>query len=193
MKYLIIFLTISFFSACNGQSDKEESKVNSVSEKKNETEKDSWKIVIPPTNEPGDQLIVSGIVYARDGKTIKEGITVHVYHTDMYGYYSRNGDNESRHRLNGDMITNSDGKYEFRTIKPEAYTSGNIPAHIHFIISSKDIPEQQFELLFEGDPSISERTKQQAKEKDAFFQIRPLMLEKDGILRCNFNITLRDE
>jgi protocatechuate 3,4-dioxygenase beta subunit len=193
LKHWIIIILFGSFSACNGQDVKDSSKTNLATEEKDEIKQETWKTVIPPADESGDRLIVSGIVYSKDGNTANEGLNVHVYHTDMYGYYSKDGENESRHRLKGDMITNAEGKYQFRTIKPGAYPSGNIPAHIHFVISGDNIPEQQYELLFEGDPLISERTKKQANGQDAFFQIRPLMVEKDGTLQCNFNITLRDE
>ncbi|MBF8248477.1 MAG: hypothetical protein HW374_1277, partial [Bacteroidetes bacterium] len=48
----------------------------------------SWKAVITSKDEPGETMIVSGRVFAPDGKTPVEGISVHVYHTDAKGYYN---------------------------------------------------------------------------------------------------------
>ena len=131
-------------------------------------------IQITDNDEPGEPLRITGTVY--DIKTSKQvaGAHIHVYHTDIHGYYSPNGENEREHRLNGDMTSDGDGRYEFKTIRPGPYPGNTIPAHIHYVVNLPDASEQTFELLFEGDPRITARQKDRAKRKGDFFAIRKL-------------------
>ncbi len=131
-------------------------------------------------DEPGEPLRISGTVY--DFKTSEKlaGVHVHVYHTDVTGYYSPGGRNEREHRLNGDMLTDKDGLYQFETIRPGPYPGNSIPAHIHYEVELPDGSEHDFELLFEGDPNITSRQKERAARKGDFFAIRKLEKE-DGV------------
>ncbi|MEY2504133.1 MAG: protocatechuate 3,4-dioxygenase, beta subunit, partial [Verrucomicrobiota bacterium] len=83
-------------------------------------EKLSWKTVIPPENEPGEPLVITGKIFQQDGKTPAQGMVLWVYHTDRTGYYNEK-DDASHPRLKGWMKIGADGKYEFRTIRPGAY------------------------------------------------------------------------
>ena len=81
------------------------------------------KVTIVSDKEPGEPLIVSGTIYAPDGKQPLEGITLYVYQTDAKGVYSTSGgggDNRNT-RIHGVMRTGADGRYEFRTIRPASY------------------------------------------------------------------------
>ncbi|MEY2552071.1 MAG: protocatechuate 3,4-dioxygenase, beta subunit, partial [Verrucomicrobiota bacterium] len=93
-------------------------------------EKLSGKTVIPPENEPGEPLVITGKVFQPDGKTPAEGMVLWVYQTDRTGYYNEK-DDASHPRLKGWMKIGADGKYEFRTIRPGAYPHRTTPAHIH--------------------------------------------------------------
>src|SRR6185312_2403790 len=46
----------------------------------------SWKTTIVGPDEPGEPLTISGTIYAPDGHTPLEGITLWVYHTDATGH-----------------------------------------------------------------------------------------------------------
>ena len=110
----------------------------------NAPEKLSWKTVIPPKNEPGEPLIITGKVFQPDGKTPAEGIVLWVYHTDRTGYYNAR-DDASHPRLNGWMKIGADGKYEFRTIRPGAYPHRATPAHIHAHIYGPEYSERSID------------------------------------------------
>lgn len=143
----------------------------------------SWKTVLTSKDEPGEPLIVSGTVYGPDGKTPAPGITVYVYHTDAEGYYRKGTNSSENPRLKGTMITNAEGRYEFRTIKPGAYPGGGNPAHIHYVLSGKGYPEQRDEVMFEGDPYLTPRQKGSS-------HVRPLTRDQEGIWRCVYDVKL---
>jgi protocatechuate 3,4-dioxygenase, beta subunit len=150
----------------------------------------AWKTVITSSDEPGEPLIVSGTVYKPDGKTPAAGITVYVYHTDAEGYYRKGSNSSSNPRLNGTMITNAEGKYEFRTIKPGNYPGGGVPAHVHYVLSGKGYEKQYEEVMFEGDPYLSERVRANAAKDGTFATARPLTRDKDGVWRCVRDVKL---
>jgi protocatechuate 3,4-dioxygenase beta subunit len=146
-----------------------------------------------PAREPGEPLIVSGTIYAPDGRTPIEGIKLWVYHTDATGHYSEQtdttGDNRST-RLHGVMQTNREGRYEFRTIKPAPYPGHTNPAHIHVLISGPGYPEYWIDsYLFEGDPFITEEMRQKSG-KGNFSSILKLTRGSDGVWRGVRDITL---
>lgn len=90
---------------------------------------------IAPVGEPGDPMVLEGIVRRMDG-TPAAGILVYAYHTDRKGNYpppaDADGEAARRHgRLRGFARTGTDGHYRFETIRPASYPGTTIPQHIH--------------------------------------------------------------
>jgi protocatechuate 3,4-dioxygenase beta subunit len=154
------------------------------------TKSGSWKTVLTSKDEPGEPLVVSGTVYAPDGKTPAPGITVYVYHTDAEGYYRKGVNSSDNPRLKGTMVTNGEGRYEFRTIKPSAYPGGGNPAHVHYVISGKGYSKQYDELQFEGDRWLKNPNLSASQRGDNFLSIRPLAKDKDGVWQVVKDIRL---
>jgi len=151
----------------------------------------SPKITITSKDEKGEPLIMSGTIFQPDGVTPAEGIVLYVYHTDATGYYSKD-DDPYNPRLRGWMKTGSDGKYEFRTIKPAPYPHRTTPAHIHAQIYSATIPEYGIdEYWFEGDPFINaEQKRLLLTGRGGFNSIIKLTRNGDGVLSGVRNIKL---
>ena len=136
-----------------------------------------WQTRITNADEDGEPLTISGFVYAADGSTPVVGARVYVYHTDNEGYYSPGGRDEDKRRLNGTMITDSQGRFRFTTIKPAPYPTGGIPAHIHMQLRVGNGSMRHFELQFEGDPNLSASQVKTAKALGDFSPIQALRRE----------------
>ena len=144
------------------------------------------KTTIVSDKEPGQALIVSGTIYAPDGRKPMEGITLYVYQTDASGVYSTSGtggDNRNT-RIHGMMRTGADGRYEFRTIKPASYPGTRISAHIHAYVSGTDYPEYWIdEYNFADDPFVTEDLKRKFAGLGSFSPVLTLTRGSDGVLR----------
>lgn len=149
------------------------------------------KITIATREEPGERMIVAGRVIGPDGATPLAGASVYVYHTDAKGYYSL-GTNDNRNpRLRGYMRSDAQGRYEFSTIKPGPYPNSRIPAHIHYVVTAAGFSERIFEIVFEGDPLLSESVRREAANEWSGFSLRRLEKDNQGVLRCTQDIKLR--
>ncbi len=149
-----------------------------------------WRIVIPGDDEPGESLYVTGQVFGPDGETPLPDVHLHVYHTDAAGLYAPPGTPDGTHRLRGDLWTNVEGRYAFRTIRPGAYPNTATPQHIHFVVEGDDFPEQRFDLFFADDLRVSDRMRAREKSKGRFAEIQPVKSADDGTQQVRFDLRL---
>ncbi len=151
-----------------------------------------WRIVIAAADEPGEPMLVTGTAYAADGKTPLAGVEVYVYHTDNEGYYRKGTTSSSNPRLHGTMITNAEGKYEYRTIRPASYPDSRNPAHVHYVIARSGREKQYGELQFEGDRLLPNHGKLSEEQKrDTFAEIRPITKDEQGVWRVVKDLKVR--
>ena len=122
--------------------------------------------VMAAPDEPGEPLRLRGRVTAVDGVTPADGVIIYAYHTNSEGRYA-DGSPETewsrRHgRLRGWVKTGSDGRYEFRTIKPAPYPNRTAPAHIHLtVLEPGRRPYWIDSVVFEGEFGVTDRYRSQ--------------------------------
>ena len=148
------------------------------------------KAMIAPKDEPGERLVVSGRVFAADGRTPVGDVSLYVYQTDKEGIYSRPVNDSRTPRLRGYLRTDPEGRYEYSTIKPGSYPNTRNPAHIHYVVNAQGFKERIFEIVFENDPLVDEKIRANAAREDSGFSIRPLTRDSQGVLRCTQDIVL---
>lgn len=141
-------------------------------------------------DEPGERLIVSGRVFGPDGKTPIADASLYVYQTDKEGIYSKPVNDSRTPRLRANLRTDSEGRYEYSTIKPGSYPNTQNPAHIHYVVNAGGYKERIFEIVFEDDPLVNERIRANAARDGSGFSIRPLTRDAQGVLRCTQDVRL---
>lgn len=118
--------------------------------------------VIAGPDEPGERLVLSGRVFAVDGRTPRPGVTVYAHHTDATGIYrgeDLRGTGSARNgALKAWVATGSDGSYRFETIKPAPYPAQTMPAHIHlYVLEPGRRPYYVDDVVFAGEFMVDER------------------------------------
>lgn len=115
----------------------------------------------------GQPIIVRGTVRDPAGKPVS-GAKIEIWQANAAGRYAHPDDTNSapldpNFQGFGAVTTDTDGFYQFKTIKPLHYPAGSIgirPAHIHFDIRGRR-DELVTQMYFEGDPY---------NKKDSFLQ-----------------------
>jgi protocatechuate 3,4-dioxygenase, beta subunit len=129
----------------------------------------------------GQAITVSGRVVDEDGKPVRDSL-IEVWQCNAAGRYAHAKDDhdaplDPNFLGHGKMLTDADGCYKFKTIKPGAYPWGNHhnawrPAHIHFSLFGNvyaqrlvtqmyfpDDPLFPFDPIFNGIPDGAARNR----------------------------------
>ena len=129
----------------------------------------SWQTTIAGPDEPGEQMIINGAIYKKDGKTPAPDVILYVYHTDSKGLYSPapKQTQAKRHgHLRGWVKTNAQGQYEFKTIRPASYPNSRNPQHIHPLIKEPGLTLYWIdEFLFADDPVLTDQEKSHQEKR----------------------------
>lgn len=147
------------------------------------------RISLTQLGEPGEPLRVEGQVFQPDGKTPAPGVVLYVYQTDSTGRYNPVPNRPPR--LRGWMKTDSQGRYEYRTIRPAPYPEREFAAHVHTQLWGGGWPAQwNEELLFADDRFLKEGDRSRSTALGRFaFVCAPRRV--DGIQRCTHNLRLK--
>ena len=107
----------------------------------------------------GEVVEVSGRVLDEQGEPI-EGALIDVWQANTHGRYAHERDpNPAPLDPNfqgwAQLVTDAEGRYSFRTIKPGAYPVNDgwsRPPHIHFKVARRGFQELTTQMYFAGDP-----------------------------------------
>jgi catechol 1,2-dioxygenase len=112
------------------------------------------RTMIAENDEPGERVMISGVVVADDCVTPISGALLDIWQADVDGNYHDAG---VEYRLRGQVLTDDQGRYAFESIKPGNYLIGDNswrPAHIHFLVSKPSYLPVTTQLYFAGDPYL---------------------------------------
>ena len=123
----------------------------------------------------GIPVVFKGRVLTRDCRPIP-GAIVDLWQADSHGDYDNRG-----FRLRGHVVTDQDGRYVFRTIRPARYT-GRTP-HFHVKVFAPNGPTLTTQLYFPDEPK---------NQRDSLFHPDLLMrlAESDGGQVAEFDFVL---
>ncbi len=141
---------------------------------------DGGSIVRSPT--PGPQLFVTGLVKDAAGAPIAN-VEVDVWQSSPVGLYENQDDSQADMNLRGKFVTDTTGRFSFRTVKPAGYpvpTDGPVgdmlraqkrhpyrPAHLHFLMYKPKFKTLITQVFVGDDPNL---------ESDVVFGVtRPLV------------------
>ena len=116
-------------------------------------------VTVADLREPGARLVVTGRTL--EGRKPVAGVSLYVFHTDIHGQYATDiadlSAAELNPRLHGAMRTDSQGRYQYDTIRPGSYDNG--PAHVHYVVKAAGYKPLLLALQFEDDPIVIGRLK----------------------------------
>ena len=145
---------------------------------------------IGPESEPGSPLVINGRVYQTDGRTPAAGITVFAYQTDATGLYDMPSNGPHSWRLKGWAVTDAEGRFQFRTIRPASYPNAAVPQHVHLHLEGPHVPRRwTTELEFDDDPKVTARQREVSRQAGMFGGIRPVT-KRDGIDHVEINLRI---
>jgi protocatechuate 3,4-dioxygenase beta subunit len=145
---------------------------------------------IAPESEPGSPLVINGRVYQSDGRTPAAGITVFAYQTDRTGVYDVPSAGPHSWRLKGWAVTDAQGRFQFRTIRPASYPNASVPQHVHLHLEGPSVPRRwTTELEFDDDPKMTTRQREASRQAGMFGGVRPVT-KRDGVDHVEINLKI---
>lgn len=140
---------------------------------------------------------LSGTVSDKNGSPIPNAL-MEIWQVDSHGVYlhSRGGSRskrDSHFQGYGRFLTDSKGRYSFRTLKPSPY-SGRTP-HIHFAVSSKGKRLLTTQCYIKGEPQnkmdfILNKIKDPRVKESLLVPFTPVKGSKIGEVSAKFDIVL---
>ena len=143
----------------------------------------------------GTRLYFSGHVLGTDGRP-RRGATVELWQCDALGRYHHAGD-EGKPRDDafqgyGVAVTDAEGRYAFKTIRPVAY-SGRVP-HLHLKVRTAEGATLTTQAYVKGDPTNGDPVlsgSSAATYERLSVTLAPAPAREAGALAGEFDIVLR--
>jgi protocatechuate 3,4-dioxygenase beta subunit len=111
-------------------------------------------------------MLIDGVVVNASGKPIA-GAKVVAWNADAQGLYNPPDSGTQEPRIQGEVRTGPDGRFQFVTVRPGPYPSGDEPGHVHLTVTADGHKLKYQTFWLEGDPLITEARLQRAREYEA--------------------------
>ncbi len=152
------------------------------------------QVSLTDIREPGERLVVSGVVRDRAGRA-QPGVILFVYQTDASGRYHPDaharGFPSSIARLRGWMRSDDDGRYRFDTIRPGLYPDRSAPTHVHLhVIEPGRCTYYAGDYLFDDDPVLTPAARAESRMAHAGSGLVEPAREPDGSWSARRDIVL---
>ena len=149
---------------------------------------------IASANEPGVPLHIQGQIVEPDGRTPARDVVVHAYHRDHDGFDFGKDDRElTTWRLQGWAVTDEQGRFEFRTIRPAPDHMGRDGSHIHITVESSEFGRQWAPTVyFSDDPLVKDQRREQSAEAGEFGWVRDVTTI-NGVQHTTVRIKLKSK
>lgn len=162
------------------------------------TNSDAGVLKITTPDEPGKKIRVLGTIADKDGKPVA-GALVYLYQTDAKGWYAADAphvllnEGDIHHaRLFGYVKTDSKGKFELHTVKPNGYPRSDLPAHIHVHVIMTGYSSFDNEFLFDDDERLVENIREQSV-RNKFLISKPEKVTAPFVQQFSYSILLNKE
>jgi hypothetical protein len=144
--------------------------------------------------EPGIPLIINGQVFKPDGQLPAHNALIHMYHRDHEGLdFGLNDNSLTTWRLQGWAKANTEGKFEFHTIRPAPDHMGREGSHIHFTIVTADFGKQWAPKIYLlADDSITDNERKAAETAGQFGWLK-VAKTIDAVQYIDVQITLKEK
>ena len=101
----------------------------------------SADVQLAPPDEPGQKLVVTGVLIRAEDRTPIPGHRFRIYQADTTGdYRAKNPADERTARLGADVTTDTGGRFTVRTILPGVYGTPPGDPHLHLEVSGAEPP-----------------------------------------------------
>jgi len=145
----------------------------------------------------GALLDFSGRVIDEKDLPIKNAL-VEIWQCNNFGRYHDSRDDSAAPRDPffqgfGRVVTDAEGRYRFRTIKPVAYP-GRVP-HIHYKVKSRDFGELTSQIFLVGEPGndrdgLLRAIRKEAERKSVMMELKPAARDSGVKLVGSFDIVV---
>ncbi|QQS29800.1 MAG: intradiol ring-cleavage dioxygenase [Sphingobacteriales bacterium] len=121
--------------------------------------------------ETGQKLLVSGVVFKKDGRTPADNVIIYYWQTDNNGFYSpmEGLDEQAKQHghIRGWMKTDELGRYALYTIRPTPYPKTENPSHIHLLVKEPDIDNEYYidDIMFDDDAFLTENFRNRLEKR----------------------------